>query len=452
MKWFGCVASLVVLLCLCAGTSVAQETPTTGDALNLFFDCQGSGCRDMDFFRREVPVVNWVRDREVSDLHVLVTSQRTGGGGFMYTLAFIGRGEFEGEDQELQVSTAGDATSDEQRRAIVGRLKLGLVRYVQATSLADQLTVTFGDGAQAGASGRPGGGPRGGPDAQAASPEDDPWDFWVFNISGNGFVNGQATSKFSNFFGNASANRTTEAWKISLGGNYSRNLQQFEVPLTDGSIYSAKETREDWGVNSSLIKSVGAQFALGLRVNAGSSTFLNQDFRWAVKPGVEYNFYPYVESSRRSLTLQYLIGPNHFDYTERTIFGETAETRFQESLTGRISLVEPWGRWSTAVTGAHYLHDTDRYNVTLSGNFNIRLFRGFSVRVSGNYSWIGDQLYISAGDLTEEQILLQQRQLETSYRYFTSFGITYRFGSIFNNVVNPRFGGSSGGGMMMIMG
>ena len=157
MKWFGRAASLVVLLCLCAGASVAQETPSTGDALNLFFDCQGSGCRDMDFFRREVPVVNWVRDREVSDLHVLVTSQRTGGGGFMYTLAFIGRGEFEGEDQELEVSTAGDATSDEQRRAIVGRLKLGLVRYVQNISLADVLTVTFADGAQGGAPGRPGG-------------------------------------------------------------------------------------------------------------------------------------------------------------------------------------------------------------------------------------------------------------------------------------------------------
>ena len=445
MKRCGYVVSLVILPCLCAGPSIAQETPATRDVLNLFFDCQGAGCRDMDFFRREVPVVNWVRDREVSDLHVLITSQRTGGGGFMYTLAFIGRGEFQGEDQELEVSTAGDATSDEQRRAIVGRLKLGLVRYLQATSLADQLTVTFGDGTQAGASGRPGGGPRGGPGARVASAEDDPWDFWVFNISGNAFVNGQSTSKFSTFFGNASANRTTEAWKISLGGDYSRNVQQFEVPLGDGSIYSAKETREDWGVNSSLIRSVGGQLALGVLVNAGSSTFLNQDFRWGVKPGVEYNFYPYAESSRRSLTLQYLIGPNHFDYTERTIFGETAETRVQQSLTGRLSLVEQWGRWSTSVTGAHYLHDTDRYNVTLSGNFDIRLFRGFSIRVSGNYSWIGDQLYVSGGDLTEEQILLQQRQLETSYRYFTSFGITYRFGSIFNNVVNPRFGGSSRG-------
>ena len=72
------------------------------------------GCRDLDFFRSEVPVVNWVRDREDSDLHVLVTDQTTGGGGRLFTLAFIGRGELEGEEQELSISTSADATDDDQ--------------------------------------------------------------------------------------------------------------------------------------------------------------------------------------------------------------------------------------------------------------------------------------------------------------------------------------------------
>ena len=86
--------------------------------------------------------------------------------------------------------------------------------------------------------------------------------------------------------------------------------------------------------------------------------------------------------------------------------------------------------------------------MTLSGNVNVRLFRGFSIRMSGNYSWIRDQLFVAAGGATDEQILLRQRQLETGYRYFTSFGIEYQFGSIFNNVVNPRFGSAGGGGGM----
>jgi len=48
-------------------------------------------------------------------------------------------------------------------------------------------------------------------------------------------------------------------------------------------------------------------------------------------------------------------------------------------------------------------------------------------------------------------VLLRLRELETQFEYFTSFGLTYTFGSIYNNVVNPRFGNSGGGGMTIIM-
>jgi hypothetical protein len=380
--------------------------------------------------------VNWVLDREVADVHVLVTSQQNGGGGRLYTLAFLGQVEFEGEDGELTHSTSGDSTTDEQRSGLVEKLKVGLVRYVQATSAADQLRVSFGCPRGPGAMGFRGDQTEG---PGSVEPQRDPWNFWVFRLSGNGFINGQATSKFSNYNGSLQASRTTEDLKVSVSGNFSQNVQQFEIP-ENGDFRTVKETREDWGTNGLVVRSLTGQWSVGMRASAGSSTFVNQDFRWAVKPGVEYNFFPYAESSRRSLTLQYLVGANHFDYAEETIFEETSETRGQHSLSGRISLVEPWGRWSTSVDASQYLHDTSKYNVSVSGNLNVRLFRGFSVRVSGNYAWIRDQLFISAGGATDEQILLRQRQLQTSYRYFTSFGIEYRFGSIFNNVVNPRFG------------
>ncbi|MDH3424876.1 MAG: hypothetical protein OEN00_17895, partial [Gemmatimonadota bacterium] len=346
-------------------------------------------------------------------------------------------------------ATAGDATSDEDRRGLAERITLGLVPYVQNSPAADQLRVVYGDVTaedqdRPGDPRRPGGPPPG----TGANGANDPWDFWVFRISANGFSNGQATSSFSNMFANVSANRTTEAWKISFGGNFSRNVQQFDI---SGGL-TVKEIRRDWGTNALAVRSLGPQWAVGARADLGSSTFVNQDIRWSLKPGLEFNFFPYAESSRRSLTLQYLVGPNYFEYTERTIFDEKYQTVLQQSLTAELSLVEPWGRWSTSVSGNQYLHDTSKYSVDLSGNFNIRLFRGFSIRMSGNYSWIRDQLFLSAEGATDEQILLQQRQLETSYRYFTSFGIEYRFGSIFNNVVNPRFGGSRGGGDFIIFG
>ena len=58
----------VVWLLLAPGAVAAQETQQA-DLINLFFDCQAPSCRDEDYFRRELPFVHWVLDREVADVH-----------------------------------------------------------------------------------------------------------------------------------------------------------------------------------------------------------------------------------------------------------------------------------------------------------------------------------------------------------------------------------------------
>jgi hypothetical protein len=57
---------------------------------------------------------------------------------------------------------------------------------------------------------------------------------------------------------------------------------------------------------------------------------------------------------------------------------------------------------------------------------------------------VRDQLYLAKGKLTDEQILLRRRKLASKYSYFAGIGLSYSFGSIFNNVVNPRFEGIGG--------
>jgi len=52
---------------------------------------------------------------------------------------------------------------------------------------------------------------------------------------------------------------------------------------------------------------------------------------------------------------------------------------------------------------------------------------------------IHDQLSLPAGGATQEEILLHRQELETAYSYWGSMGISYTFGSIYNNIVNPRF-------------
>ena len=75
----------------------------------------------------------------------------------------------------------------------------------------------------------------------------------------------------------------------------------------------------------------------------------------------------------------------------------------------------------------------------------VRLVKGLSLNFFVTGSRIRDQLNIQKDEQTPEEILLQQRQRLTGFRYTASVGLSYTFGSIFNNVVNPRFGGSSGG-------
>ena len=47
-----------------------------------------------------------------------------------------------------------------------------------------------------------------------------------------------------------------------------------------------------------------------------------------------------------------------------------------------------------------------------------------------------DQIYLPRRDAIDEEILVRQRQLATDYEWQFRIGITYSFGSIFNNVVN----------------
>ena len=67
-------------------------------------------------------------------------------------------------------------------------------------------------------------------------------------------------------------------------------------------------------------------------------------------------------------------------------------------------------------------------------------FKELSFRIFGGVARVNDQLSLKKEELSEADILLRLQELETSYEFDTSFGITYTFGSIYTNIVNPRFG------------
>ena len=156
-------------------------------------------------------------------------------------------------------------------------------------------------------------------------------------------------------------------------------------------------------------------------------------------PGIEFNVFPYSESSRRSLTLSYEAGIESFDYEQETIFGTTEETLGSQEVEVTFDVEQPWGDSRIRVRYNSYVNDLSKYSTSVFGNLSFRVVRGLSLNVSASTSLVRDQLYLAKEDLTDAEILIERRQLATDSRYRISFGFSYTFGSIFNNVVNPRF-------------
>jgi len=313
------------------------------------------------------------------------------------------------------------------RHGLARTIRLSLVRYYAHLGQAGRFDVTYT------APTGPGGGARG-----AAR---DPWNLWVFTISANGYGSGEQSYNQVSLNGSVGANRTTEMWKtlISVNGNYG----QSRFILSDNSKFNSYS--HSYGFNDLIVKSLGKRWSAGERASWMASTFLNQQRAIRFAPAVEYDLFPYSQSTRRILTLQYSPGINFFRYQDTTIFNKISEVRGDQTLTVSLGLKQPWGSVSSSLEGAAYIDDFTKRHLIFFNSLDLHLFKGFSFFSFAYVSFLRDQLYLPRGDLSDQDRLLRLRQLETSYTYSINLGLSYSFGSIFNNIVNPRFGGSSGG-------
>lgn len=407
-------------------------------AIRVFLDCQGRirGC-DRDFIVTDVNFVNWMRDRFDADVQILVSGLTNGGGGTENTITFIGRRAFEGMADTLVLNTLPNDPDDRIRRELARVFKLGLTRYVARSPIASRVQVAYIA-------------PFGRPMQQQASAADlkDKWNLWTYTTNMNAFVRAEDRQQSVNASLSLSANRATEKWKMnfSLSGNI--NEQRFEIPPTaTRPAFTVTNEQRTYNATSLIVRSLSSHWSAGLKLGAGYSDFLNQDLALRAQPAIEYNLFPWTEQTRRQLTFLYNVGPNYYDYQRTTVFDRDTETRFSQQATASYVARQSWGSSNVSLDWLNYLHDFNRHALTLSGNVDLRLGRGFSLNIGGSAARINDQIYLPRAGNTEEEILLQRQALETGFRITTNIGIRYTFGSIYNTIVNQRFSslGSSGG-------
>ena len=416
-----------VLPILAAAPALAQtegEPPGIEDlkrtAPKVFIDCEDC---DLDYIRTEITFVNYVRDRKEAQVHVLITTLRTGSGGREYTLSFIGQNEFAGIDDSQAYYSNKTDTEDEIRFGMVNALKMGLMSYVARTPIAGRVRISY--------------------EAEDRTrAKTDKWRSWVFSLNGTAHLHGEKSLSTRSLDAAFSASRVTPAVKLSLSLTGADALDHFDY--ADERIESRSRSIDLEGL---FVKSLGEHWSVGAFVSARSSSYENLKAGLQVSPAVEFDLFPYSQSTRRQLRFLYKIGIKAARYKEETIYDRTRETRLVESLSSTFEIKEKWGSINTTLEASHYFYDLRKYRLGLFTVIQLKLFKGFSFYAVGSGSRIHDQLSLPKAGASLDEILLKRRQMATNYNYFLSVGLGYTFGSIFTNVVNPRFGSEEASGV-----
>ena len=412
------VAALLLALAGLAVLPALAQAPPPGPGAppprpRAFVDWPGG---DLGALQTEVPFIEFVADLEAADVEVAVRPQASPDGE-RFSVAFTGLKRFQGDDNAIAFVPAPGARPEDVRSGLVGTIKLGLLRYAAKTPVARDLSVRFLDQAK-------------------PTAVDDPWNSWIFSLSGNAFLMGETQYRSGSYFASVSANRVRPELKIQTSVYYNQNDTWFD--FGDGTFYDS--STHGFGASALVVKSLGEHWSAGGYAEAESSTYSNLDLGFTIAPAVEYNLFPYSESTKRQFRILYRLGYTYARYIEETIYFKTSENLLQEALSCAYEVVRPWGNVTVRLEGSHYFHDFSKNRLELGTELDIRIWRGLSFEIDAEYARIHDQLSLPAGGASYEEILLRQKQLATGYDYQLSVGFNFSFGSTRSNVVNPRFG------------
>jgi hypothetical protein len=359
--------------------------------------------------------VNYVRDRKDADVHIMMMRERAANRGSRYTAHLIGQKGYDHLMDTLRFNVGPKASQEERRQKVLQALKAGLTPYLLKTSLWKNLEVDY---------------------LQAAEEEEvkDKWNYWIFEVGMNGRMNGEESTSSYDIGGEIEANKVTREIKLEIEGDADYEKSKYEV--NSSTITSIHRTYE---LNGLLVKSLSQHWSAGGFAGLYSSRYRNINISYNLSPAVEFNIYPYLEATTRQLTVLYRPQYRYNAYQDTTIFGKTDENLLSQSLSVDYEVRKEWGSIDFSLNLSHYFHDFSKNRISLHSSVSLNLLKGLNLNFHGGASLIHDQLSLPKGEATTEEVLTRQKQLATNYEYYTRLGISYTFGSMYNNIVNPRF-------------
>ena len=388
--------------------------------LSVFLDMERG--IDTDYIRQEISLVEYVRDRELADVHIIISDHPVGSSGSSYSISFIGYDGFKDKNFELKYWAPASNTTYDTRKGYTEKIKMGLAPFMADSDVSDMVSVEY----------------------MAVSPDtedkeavdDDPWKYWVFEIyAGLANLDLEETRNFLQFRYGFFADRITTQTKTRLrpyGNYYERNYKTNDNWVLTTRIRNGFESYH-------IISLSGSEhWGAGVFGEILISTFDNMDFSAEFSPAIEYSLFPYREATRRSISLAWRFGAGYYNYIEETIFDKTEEVLYGQALIASADFRQPWGSIRAGITAFHHFHDLRSNRVDFSVNLNLRIVEGLSLSLRSRFDIINDQVAIPKADLSLEEILLEQRRRATSYQFNANVGLSYTFGSRISGVYNPR--------------
>ncbi len=411
-------AFFILLLFIPAGLN-AKDKKT----LKVFLDCSKGGDCYSTYVREKLPAIDYVRDRLDADVHVINMSNYTSAGLEQRILFFIGRDDFQNINDTLKFSYPDNLQLQDKRDLFVKNLSLGLLPYILETDVRSSLTITMET-----------------PDStQILKDESDPWRLWVNEIGFSGSL--QQSRNYSTKSGNGYFNISKENEKIKSSLYLSANIQNQKYRVDDSTTLSYDFKSSNLNINH-LVK-LNEHWGVGVWASYRNSLYSNYIYRIALGPKIEYSILPYSDFNTKRVVLIYDINPVINKYYDTTIYFKTNEVLFNHSLSLISQFNYDWGSLNLGVFYNNYLHNWTQNYLGINGAISLKIIKGLNFGVYGNYDLQNNQINLRKGDVDIDQLLVQNRELFTSYNFYMRAGLSYRFGSTKNNVVNPIFRGLS---------
>jgi len=414
--------SLFVVLLFVSLYSLGQQKHDTtsfskDNALKIYIDCDFC---DVQYFKENFTLVNYVRDRKEADVQIIITRMRTGSGGIEFSLRFIGRNKFNHLTDTLVFHLPPNYTQDERRLAMLKHIQLGLVPYILKTPFANKIKLSFKESTK-------------------VKREKDPWHYWVFRLHSQAY--GQKEKSYSQLSVSSglSINKITPKIKIQINLYNYYSASKYRLYEGDSLTYKNDVYQRSYSFNNLITRSLGDHWGVGGYFNVRNSTYSNYKLKFNISPAVEYNIFSYKEATRKQLRLLYSVGYSHLDYIDTTLYNKLHDRLISQDLRVMFRYVDKWGSIDASISGSNYLNNFKFFSAGFYLSTSIRIVKGLSFNFDGNLNLPHDQINLPKSATTADEVLTRQHEMQSNYSLWINAGLSYTFGSIFNNVVNPRF-------------